>query len=63
MPKPAHIADLERRQIALEDEIAKALLDHSTDDPMIADLKRRMLHLKHELDRLHHLAARDRRLH
>jgi hypothetical protein len=63
MPKPAHIGDLERRQHALENEIAKALLHHSPDDPMIADLKRRMLHLIHELDRLHHQAVRDRRLH
>jgi hypothetical protein len=30
---------------------------------MIADLKRRMLHLKHELDRLHHEISWDRRLH
>ena len=63
MPKPAHIVDLERRQHVLEEEIAETLLDHATDDPMIADLKRRMLHLKHELDRLHHHAVRDRRLH
>lgn len=45
MPKPDHIADLERRQKTLEDEVAKALLHCSTDDPMILDLKRRILHL------------------
>jgi hypothetical protein len=61
--KPVHIADLERRQNALEAEIAEALHHCPPDDPMIADLKRRMLHLKHELDRLHHKIAWDRRLH
>jgi hypothetical protein len=63
VPKPVHIADLERRQHALEDEIAEALHHHPPDDPMIADLRRRMLHLKHEVDRLHHEIALDRRLH
>ena len=43
VPKPDHIADLERRQKVLEDEIRKALLHCSTDDPMIIDLKRRAL--------------------
>jgi hypothetical protein len=46
------IASLERRQQSLEDEIAKSLLHCPTDDPMIADLKHRMLHLGDELERL-----------
>ena len=45
VPKPDHIADLERRQKTLEDEVAKASLHYSTDDPMILDLKRRVLPL------------------
>jgi len=61
MPKPDHIADLERRQHTLEEEIAKALLHCPTDDPMVADLKRRMLHLKNELERLHDNAFAGRR--
>ena len=61
--KPDHIVDLERRQKAIEDEIAKALLHCSTDDLMIVDLKRRMLHLRDELERLHLEAVRDKRLH
>lgn len=63
MLKPDHIADLERRQKALEDEIAKALLHCSTDDLMVVDLKRRMLHLRDELEELRHKAVADRRLH
>ena len=43
VPKPDHIADLERRQQALEDEIEEAMLHCSTDDLMIVDLKRRKL--------------------
>ena len=61
MPKPDHIAVLERRQKVLEDEIAKALLHYSTDDPMIVDLKRRILHLRDELEKLK--AVANRRLH
>lgn len=63
MPKSDHVANLERRQQSLEDEIAKALLHCSTDDPMIVDLKLRMLHLRDELERLRHVAIADRRLH
>jgi hypothetical protein len=35
VPKPDHISDLERRQQALEDEIAQTMSHCSTDDPMI----------------------------
>ncbi|MGZ4924658.1 MAG: DUF465 domain-containing protein [Halobacteriota archaeon] len=54
MPKPDHIAVLERRQKVLEDEIRKVLLHCATDDPMILDLKRRMLHLRDELEKFRH---------
>lgn len=63
MPKPDHIADLEPRQKVLEDEIAKAILHCSADDPMILDLKRRMLHLRDELEEFRHQAVANRSLH
>ena len=63
MTKPDHIADLERRHQALEDEIAKALLHCSTDDLMIVDLKRRLLHLRDELEQLRHQVVGDRPQH
>lgn len=63
MRKPDHIFDLERRQQVLEEEIARALLHCSPDDPMVADIKRRMLHLKEELERFCNKAIADRRLH
>ena len=63
MPKPDHIFDLERRQQVLEVEIAGALSHCSADDPMVGDLKSRMLHLKEELERFRNKAITDRRLH
>ena len=63
MPKPDHIFDLERRQQVLEVEIARALSHCSADDPMVGDLKSRMLHLKEELDRFCNKVISDRRLH
>jgi len=51
--KSDHIADLDRRQHAVEDEIAKAL----------SDLNDRMLHLKHELEKVCDKAAADKRHH
>lgn len=57
MPKPDHIANLERRQQALQKELSKALLRYATDDLMIVDLKRRMFHLRDEINRFHHAAA------
>jgi len=63
MTKPDHIFDLERRQHVLEEEIARALSHCSPDDPMVVDLKRRMLHLRDELERFCNKAIVDRRLH
>jgi hypothetical protein len=63
VPKPDHIAALERRQKALEDEIATAALHCPTDDPMILDLKRRILHLRDELEKFRHKAVTNRHLH
>lgn len=48
-----HLAELEQRHRALEDEIAEALAHPSSDGLTIAELKRRKLHLKDEIARLH----------
>jgi hypothetical protein len=48
----SHLAELERRHQALEEEIAEALAHPSTDDLKIAELKRRKLQVKDELARL-----------
>ena len=63
--RPDHIADLERRHKALKKEIAEALTHTSSDDLMIIDLKRRMLHVSDELEleRLRHNAVRHGRHH
>ncbi len=50
----AHLAELERRHRALEDEIAEAMNHPSTDDLKIAELKRRKLLVKDEIARLRH---------
>jgi hypothetical protein len=48
----AHLAELERRHRALEDEINEALTHPSADDLKVAELKRRKLQLKDEIARL-----------
>ena len=60
MPKPDHIFDLEGRFQAIENEIAETLQFCSTDDPMIADLKRRLLHLRDELQQFHQEAVQNK---
>jgi hypothetical protein len=53
----SHLAELERRHRALEEEIAEALAHPSTDDLKIAELKRRKLQVKDELARLRQEAS------
>jgi hypothetical protein len=48
----SHLAELERRHQALEQEIDEALTHPSTDDLRVAELKRRKLHVKDEIARL-----------
>jgi hypothetical protein len=48
----AHLAELERKHRALEDELAEALAHPSTDGLKIAELKRRKLLVKDEIARL-----------
>lgn len=50
----AHLAELERKHRALEDELADALAHPSTDDVTIVKLKRRKLQVKDEISRLRH---------
>jgi hypothetical protein len=48
----SHLAELEKRHQALEQEISEALTHPSTDGLTIAELKRRKLHVKDEIARL-----------
>ena len=50
----AQLAELERQHKALELGIAEALAHGSTDDLKIAELKRRKLILKDEIERVRH---------
>jgi hypothetical protein len=52
MAVESHIAELEKRHQALEQEISEALTHPSTDDLRIVELKRRKLHVKDEMARL-----------
>jgi hypothetical protein len=48
----SHLAELEKRHQALEQEISEALTHPSSDDLQIAELKRKKLHVKDEIARL-----------
>jgi len=48
----SHLAELEKRHQALEQEIHDALIHPSTDDLTIAELKRRKLLVKDEIAQL-----------
>jgi hypothetical protein len=50
----SHLAELEKRHQALEQEINDALTHPSTDDLKLVELKRRKLHVKDEITRLKH---------
>ena len=52
MASESHIAELERRHHALEQEISEALSHRSSDDLKIVELKRRKLHVKDKIARL-----------
>jgi hypothetical protein len=52
MSPDIHLAELEARHRALENEISDALAHPSTDDAKIAELKRRKLQVKDEIARL-----------
>ncbi|MBP2550089.1 hypothetical protein J2858_003022 [Neorhizobium galegae] len=48
----AHIASLEKKHGALEEELQAVLASPSSDDKDIADLKRRKLRIKDQMERL-----------
>ena len=48
----AHLASLEKKHVALERELDTARLSPSIDDRDIAELKRRKLRIKDEMERL-----------
>jgi hypothetical protein len=48
----AHLAELEKKHRALEDEINEALTHPSADDLKLVELKRKKLQLKDEITRL-----------
>jgi hypothetical protein len=48
----AHLAELERKHESLENELHEALMHPSVDDLQIAELKRRKLQVKDEIERL-----------
>ncbi|WP_105383555.1 YdcH family protein [Neorhizobium alkalisoli] len=52
MTVQAHIASLEKKHGALEEELQSILASPSADDREIAELKRRKLRLKDEMQRL-----------
>jgi len=63
MPVENHLAELERRHLALEQEIEDCEQHPSVDQLKIAELKRRKLRLKDEIERLRSNNNSNRTLH
>jgi hypothetical protein len=57
MSHQAHLAELEKRHQALEQELSDAMAHPSTDALQVAELKRRKLQVKDEIARLRHDAS------
>jgi hypothetical protein len=53
----AHLVELERKHRTLENELHEALIHVSTDDLQIAELKRRKLMVKDQIERLRQAAT------
>ena len=53
----AHLVELERKHKSLEAELHEALIHISTDDLQIAELKRRKLMVKDQIERLKQAAG------
>jgi hypothetical protein len=53
----AHLVELERKHKLLENELHDALVHPSTDDLQIAELKRRKLMVKDQIERLRHVTG------
>ncbi len=54
MSMQSHLAELEKRHQALEDEINECLAHPAVDDLKVVELKRKKLLVKDEIARLHH---------
>ena len=52
MTVEAHLATLEKKHFALEEQLHSALTQPSSQDEVIADIKRRKLRIKDEIERL-----------
>ncbi len=52
MSVESHLAELERRHLALKKEIEEAMTHPGVDDLYLSDLKRRKLRVKDEIARL-----------
>lgn len=48
----AHLATLEKKHFALEEELHEAMTRPSYEDETIADIKRRKLRIKDEIERI-----------
>nr|WP_298103588.1 DUF465 domain-containing protein [uncultured Shinella sp.] len=48
----AHLATLEKKHFALEEELHAAIKRPSSEDEAIADIKRRKLRIKDEIERI-----------
>jgi hypothetical protein len=59
MSMQSHLAELERRHMALEREIEKEELHPSVDELKVHELKRRKLVLKDEIAKLRHTAEKE----
>ena len=54
MSMQSHLAELEKRHQALEDEISECLTHPAVDDLRVVELKRRKLQVKDEIEKLRH---------
>jgi hypothetical protein len=57
MSMQSHLAELEKKHQALEDELTECLTHPAVDDLRIVELKRRKLQVKDEIERLRHNGA------
>ena len=54
MSMQSHLAELEKKHRALEDEISECLTHPAIDDLKVVELKRRKLLVKDEIERVRH---------
>jgi hypothetical protein len=54
MSLQSHLAELEKKHQALEEQINDCLVHPATDDLKVVELKRRKLYVKDEIERIRH---------